>query len=227
MSFKPVAFEPYGRRRSAWRLPRWLVWLLIGIAAGVAGVIAVQEHWLPPRLSAGEAASLRERLTQSEQDRDRARKDLAATTQRLDVVVAERKGLADELATDRERTKNSRADQEFLIESLPPDPRGGVIEVRAARLVKQRGTLSYEVLLTRAKGGDAPLPALMQFVVKGLAGGAERHVTLEPIKVSLASSQIVRGSVPLPDAFNPKQATIQLLDRAGGKTLGMRVIFVS
>jgi hypothetical protein len=102
-----------------------------------------------------------------------------------------------------------------------------VIEVRAARLVKQRGTLSYEVLLTRAKGGDAPLPALMQFVVKGLAGGAERHVTLEPIKVSLASSQIVRGSVPLPDAFNPKQATIQLLDRAGGKTLGMRVIFVS
>jgi hypothetical protein len=123
MSFKPVAFEPYGRRRSAWRLPRWLVWLLIGIAAGVAGVIAVQEHWLPPRLSAGEAASLRERLTQSEQDRDRARKDLAATTQRLDVVVAERKGLADELATDRERTKNSRADQEFLIESLPPDPR--------------------------------------------------------------------------------------------------------
>jgi hypothetical protein len=227
MSFKPVAFEPYGRRRSAWRLPRWLVWLLIGIAAGVAGVIAVQEHWLPPRLSAGEAASLRERLTQSEQDRDRARKDLTATTQRLDVVVAERKGLADELATDRERTKNSRADQEFLIESLPPDPRGGVIEVRAARLVKQRGTLSYEVLLTRAKGGDAPLPALMQFVVKGLAGGAERHVTLEPIKVSLASSQIVRGSVPLPDAFNPKQATIQLLDRAGGKTLGMRVIFVS
>jgi len=225
-NFKPVAFEPYGRRkRSAW-LPRWLVLLLLGAAAGVAGVWFVQERMLPPRLSAAEAATLRERLAQAEQDRDRARKDLAATTQRLDAVIAERKAVADELAADRERTKNSRADQDFLIASLPPDPRGGVVEVRAARLTKQRGVLNYEVLLTRAKGGDAPLPAVLQLVVKGLAGGTERHITLEPIKVLVAWSQSVRGSVPLPDAFDPKQTTIQVLDRVGGKQLGMRVMLV-
>jgi hypothetical protein len=226
-NFKPVAFNPYGHKRSAWRLPGWLLLLLLGGAAGVAAVFVVQEYWLPPRLSASEAATMRERLAQAEQDRDRARRDLAATTQRLDAVVAERKAVADELAADRERTKNARADQDFLISSLPADPRGGVVEVRAARLTKQPGRLNYEVLLTRGKGGDAPLPVVMQFVVMGVAGGAERHITLDPIKVSVAAAQSLRGSVTLPDAFNPKQTTIQVLDRVGGKTLGMRVMFVS
>ena len=226
-NFKPVAFDPYGRRRSSWRLPRWLLFLVVGVAAGVVGVIAVQERLLPPRLSAAEASQLRERLTRAEQERDRARSDLAATAQKLNAESAERKALADELAADRERTKNARADQEFLIASLPPDPRGGVIEVRAARLTKQRGGLGYEVLLTRAKGGDPAQPAVLQFVVKGIAGGTERHITLDPIKLSVAATQSLRGSLPLPESFSPKQTTIQVLDRVGGKLLGMRVIYVS
>jgi hypothetical protein len=226
-NFKPVAFEPYGRKRSSWRPPGWLVLLLLGVAAGVAGVLVVQERFMPPRLSVTEASTLRERMAQAEQDRDRARSDLVATTQRLDGVVAERKSLADELAADRERTKNSRANEEFLIASLPPDPRGGVIEVRAARITRQRGALGYEVLLTRAKGGDAPMAAVMQFVVKGVAGGTERFVTLEPIKVAVGSNQSLRGSVPLPDAFTPRQTTIQVFDRVGGKQLGMRVMLIS
>jgi hypothetical protein len=226
-NFKPVAFEPYGRKRSAWRVPRWLLLVLMGVLAGVGGVVAVQERLMPPRLSAAESASLRERLLLAEQERDRLRGDLAATTQRLDAVAAERKAIADELAADRERTKNSRADREFLVASLPPDPRGGVVEVRAARLTKQRGMLNYEVLLTRGDGGDAPLTAVMQFVVMGMAGGTERHITLEPIKVSVASDQSLRGSVSLPDSFNPRQTTIQVLDRIGGKLLGMRVMLVS
>jgi len=226
-NFKPVAFNPYGRKRSAWRLPAWLVLLLSGALAGAAAVILVQDRMLPPRLSAAEGAALRDRAMQAEQERDRARSDLAATTQRLEAVIAERKSVADELAADRERTKNARADREFLIASLPPDPRGGAVEVRAARLTKQRGELNYELLLTRPKGGDAPLSAVLQFVVKGLAGGVERHVTLDPIKVTLAAAQAVRGSIALPEAFNPKQTTVQILDQVGGKVLGMRVLFVS
>jgi hypothetical protein len=228
MAFKPVAFDPYGRRkRSAWRLPRWLVLLVVGAAVGAGGVVTVQERMLPPRLSASESSALRTQLAQAEQDRDRARRDLAATTQKLDSTVAERKALADELAADRERTKNSRADQDFLIASLPPDPRGGAVEVRAARLTRERGELNYEVLLTRPKAGNPPLAGVMQFVVTGLAGGVERHITLEPIKVSVGSHQSLRGSVPLPDAFTPKRTTISVFDRPGGKQLGMRVLYVN
>jgi hypothetical protein len=226
-SFKPVAFDPYGRKRSSWRPPRWLVLLLLGAALGTGSLLVVQQRVMAPRLSASESNALRAQLAQAEQERDRAKRDLTATTQKLDATLAERKTLADELATDRERTKNSRADHEFLVASLPPDPRGGLVEVRAARLTKQRGALGYEVLLTRGKGANQPLAGVMQFVVSGQAGGTERHITLEPIKVALSSSQSLRGSVPLPDAFNPRQTTIQVLDRVGGKLLGMRVIVVS
>ena len=46
-------------------------------------------------------------------------------------------------------------------------------------------------------------------------------------KVSVNSTQSLRGSVPLPETFNPRQTTIQVLDRVGGKLLGMRVMLVS
>ena len=46
---RPVVFNPYGRRRSRWRLPRWLVLLLLGAALGVAAVLGVQERYLPLR----------------------------------------------------------------------------------------------------------------------------------------------------------------------------------
>ena len=39
--FKPVAYEPFGRRRSRWHLPPWLVLLLGGIAAGALGLAMV------------------------------------------------------------------------------------------------------------------------------------------------------------------------------------------
>ena len=60
-----------------------------------------------------------------------------------------------------------------------------------------------------------------------LAGGVERHITLEPIKVSVGAQQSLRGSVPLPAAFTPKRTTISVFDRPGGKQLGMRVIYVN
>jgi hypothetical protein len=225
-TFKPVAFEPFGRKRSAWRVPRWLVMLVVGAGAGAGGVIVVQERLMPPRMSAAESTALRTQLTQTEQDRSRAKSDLAATTQKLEAIAAERTALADELAADRERTKSSRADQDFLIASLPPDPRPGAVEVRAARLIKQRGALAYEVLLTRSKGGNPPLAGVMQFVVSGLVGGVERHITLEPIKINVGAHQSLRGSLPLPETFNPKQTTISVFDRVGGKQLGARVMYV-
>jgi len=83
------------------------------------------------------------------------------------------------------------------------------------------------VLLTRAKAGNPPLSVVMQFVVTGMAGGVERHITVEPIKVSVGAHQSLRGSVPLPDAFAPRRATISVLDRPGGKQLGMRVMYVN
>jgi hypothetical protein len=38
---------------------------------------------------------------------------------------------------------------------------------------------------------------------------------------------VVRGSLALPEGFRPRQVSIQLLDREGGKLLGMRVLLVT
>jgi hypothetical protein len=50
---------------------------------------------------------------------------------------------------------------------------------------------------------------------------------LKPVDLSIGAHEVVRGSQPLPDGFRPRQVTIQVLERAGGRALGMRVMLVS
>ena len=130
---KPVAFDPYGRRRSRWRLPRWLVLLLVGIAIGAGGVVLIQERYLPPRLSASASTALRASFEKAEAERLRLQGALADTTKQLEAAVADKKGLADELGASRDTAERLRKDVAAVVASLPPDPRGGTVEVRAGR----------------------------------------------------------------------------------------------
>lgn len=222
---KPVVLS-YGRQRSAWALPPWLVLLLLGAAAGAAGVVYVQEKHLPPRLSASASAELRSAYEQAEAQRQRLTADMAEVTKRLDASLMETKRLADELAATRSSTEKLRQDLEFTAEALPPDPRGGAIEVRAARLLRKAGALSYEVALTRAAGAK-PMSAVLHLSIVGDgASGAEARVVSKPVALSVGSHEVVRGTQPLPDGFRPRQATILVLDRPEGRQLGMRVMFV-
>ncbi len=225
--FKPVAFEPYGRRRSRWRLPRWLVLLLGGMALGVGGVVFVQARYLPPRLSATEGAQLRSAFEQADAERLRLQRELADTTLRLETALADKKRQDDELAAPRAAAQRLRDDMATVIAALPPDPRGGAVEVRGGRFSAQGGALAYDVVLTRVRGAATPLAGVMQLSVAGAsARGTETSLTLKPVEVSIGSHQVVRGSLPLPLGFKPRQATVQVLDRAGGKPLGMRVMLV-
>lgn len=225
---RPIPFNPYGRRRSGLRLPRWLVLLLIGTAAGVAGVIVVQERYLPPRLSAAASVKLTAAFDQAEADRLRLKTELDSTAKRLESSVAKNKELSDDLAASRASTTQLRDDVSSVIEALPPDPRGGAgVEVRAARFSAKAGSLAYDVVLSRDRASGKPLAGVMQLIVAGEGTrGADMSVPLKPITLSIGSHQVVRGNVPLPDGLRPRQATIQVLDRAGGKLLGMRVILV-
>ena len=40
------------------------------------------------------------------------------------------------------------------------------------------------------------------------------------------AQQVLRGKVALPEGLKPRQVTVQVLDRAGGRPLGMRVLLV-
>lgn len=227
-SSKPVVFEPYGRRKTRRVLPRWLVLLLTGAVLGVGGVILVQERHLPPRLSASESTQLRRAFDEADSERQRLKLELVDTSKRLETTLAENKKLGDELRDSRETVEHLRDDVGTLVESLPPDPRGGAISVRAARFSSKGQKLDYDVVLSRERAtGNKPLSGVMKFVVAGDSGrGSETTFSSEPIAISVGAYESLRGSVTLPDGFKPRQTTISLLDRVDGKQLGMRVIFV-
>ena len=223
---KPVVFEPYGRRRSRWGLPRWLVLLLAGIAIGAGGLFYLQERYLPPRLSAAETAQLRTSFEQVSAERTRLANELEDTTKRLDAAVADRQRLDDELTASRESTEGLRQVVASVLDALPPDPRGGTVEVRAARFTVDGDALAYDVLLTRDKSGK-PLNGVMQLLLAGTSTrGAETTAALKPVAISVDRYESVRGRLPLPDGFTPKQTTVQVLDRPDGKLLGKRVVYV-
>jgi hypothetical protein len=225
--FKPVAFEPYGRRRSRVHVPRWLVLLLAGTAVGVGGVIYLQERYLPPRLSADASARLTASYEEANSERLRLRTELADTAKQLQAAVAERKALADELVASRDSVQGLREDVAALAASLPPDPRGGAVQVRAARFTTEGAKLVYNVVLSRERAGSKPLAGVMQFVVAGSAGrGPETSIKLAPVTVTVGSVESVRGGIALPEGFDARQATVTVLDRRDGKLLGMRVMNV-
>ena len=223
--FKPVAFEPYGRRRKAWRLPRWLVLLLAGMAIGVAGVLLAQERYLPPRLSAAEGAQLRSAFEQADAERQRLGLDLAEIKKRLTDTLLQKQAGAEALAASLASTTRLRDDLTAVGSALPPDPRGGAVAVRAGRFTVKGGELEYNLVLTRERAAGKPMPGTLQLTVAGESErGAQAVVTPKPIPVLLGSHAVLRGSLPLPAGFKPRQTTVQVFDQPAGKPQGMRVL---
>jgi hypothetical protein len=225
---KPVVFDPYGSRRSRRRVPRWLVLMLLGIGIGAGGVIYVQERHLPPRLSAEASTQLRSAFEQADAERQRLKRELDDTAQKLQSAVAERQAMADELATTRQTAERLRGDVGALVALLPPDPRGGTVQVRAARFAMEGRNLVYDVVLSRDRAGGKALSGVMQLVVAGAtAKGPETALPMKPVAISVGSHESVRGGVALPEGFNPRQTTVKVMDRPDGKLLGMRVLLVN
>ena len=220
-------FDSLGSRRARRRIPGWLLLLLAGLLAGGASVLMVQEHYLPPRLTAGESAALRQSFEQADGQRQRLQAELAQAQQRLQAALAEKNRLTDELSVSRAQAERWRDDLAAVVEALPPDPRGGSVEVRAGQFSARGSTLDYQVVLAREGKSRQPLSGVMQLTVAGeSARGAPTTLALKPIALSLGSHEVMRGSLQLPEGFKPRQTTVQVLDRAAGKPLGMRVILV-
>jgi hypothetical protein len=218
-----VIVDSYSARRARKKLPRWLLLLSAGIAAGAAGVLLAQERWLPPRLSAAESARLTSAFDQADRERLQLRQQLAETQARLQQAQGQLQQLGE---TDKARQRELlalREDFSALVDALPPDPRGGAVQVRAARFRAEGGRLLYDIVLTRA--GAAPWNGVLQLVLSGSAGGnANANARLEPLPVRIERHASLRGSRPLPAGLDPRQVSIQVLDRPQGQLMGMRVM---
>jgi hypothetical protein len=220
-------FGSLGSRRARRRVPGWLLLLVGGMLAGAGAVLLVQERYLPARLSAGESASLRQAHEQAAAEALQLKADLAEARQGLQAAQAERSRLDEQLSASQTQAQRLRADMASLVQALPPDPRGGSVEVRAGQFSAREGALDYQVVLLREGKSRPPLAGVLQLSVAGeSARGAPATLALQPIALTLDSHLVMRGSLPLPDGFKPRQTTVQVLDRAAGKPLGMRVLLV-
>lgn len=222
---KPVAFDPYGRRRSSWKLPRWLVLLILGAVAGAAAVVLVQQRYMAPRLSAAESQQLMSQATQAEAEQLRLERELAAQTTRAESASTQASQASAELDVARTTLEKTKADMAALIDVLPPDPRGGEVQVRSARFRNEGGRFAYEVVLTR-RTAPRPLEGTLKLVVAGDHKGRETSIVLDPQPVSVGEQEVVQGTADLPEHFTPRQTAVQVVARAGGRTLGTRVLFV-
>ncbi len=220
-------FGSLGSRRPRRRVPGWL-WLLAGgMLAGAGMVLLVQERYLPPRLSAGESASLRQAHDRAEGEGLRLKAELADARQRLQAAQSDRTRLDSDLAASRALAERLDRDLALLVQALPPDPRGGGVEVRAGQFSAREGALDYLVVLLRQGGSRRPLSGVLQFSVAGeSARGTPAALSPPPIALTLGSHLVMRGSLPLPEGFEPRETTVQVLDQAAGKPLGMRVLRV-
>jgi len=226
-SSKPIPFNPYGRRRQRRGVPRWLILLLLGIALGAGGVLFVQERYLPPRLTAEASARLRDAFERADAERKRLQGELAATSDRLRGTLDDNKRLQSDVAARAETVQRQRDDIASLVAALPADPRNAPVAVRAARFEVQGNALAFNVVLSRDRAGKIPFGGVLQLVVAGASGRAEDTVTSAPLPVSVGLYDSVRGSLTLPPGFRPRQATIRVLDKVGGKLMGQRVMNVT
>ncbi len=170
---------------------------------------------------------MRTTLARTESERSRLEAELGSTTAKLSQALADKKAIGDEFAGSRQTIEGLRADVASVLAALPPDPRGGSVEVRAGRFTVEGGKLVYDVMLSRDKGGSRPFNGVMQLVLAGDSSrGSNASVTLKPVAVSVGHYQSLRGSLPLPQDFKPNQATIRVLDRVDGNQQGMRVMLV-
>ena len=205
-------------------MPRWLMFMLLGMGLGAGGVLYVQERHLPPRLSADASAQLRGTFERADAERQHFQAELTATSDRLRATLDENRRLASEVSARDETVQRLRQDIGSLVASLPPDPRRAPVAVRAASFEVTGNTLVYNVVLSRERADPTPFGGVMQFVVAGASGRASDTVALPPVPVSVGLYDALRGSVPLPQGFKPHQTTIHVLDKVGGKLMGLRII---
>ena len=219
-AFKPV---PFGQQRRQVRVPRWLLWLLLGIVIGAAGLYYAQQEYLPPRLSAEESVQFKTKAEEATKERDQMAAQLAQATEKMKVAQAERTGAVDKMNAALASVEPIKKDLDLFLKSMPPDPRGNVMAIRAGNFNAIGGKLNYHVLFTRERAGGEPFRGVMQLFVAGRRAGREDNIVLEPQKLALDGYQHLNGSLPLPDGFIPREIAVKVLKGPGGESVSLRV----
>ena len=222
----PVYLESGGYRRKR-AVPRWLIILVAGAALG-AGAVLYAQHLGPRRLTLEESKTFQDRTGALERENARLKADVSDKERLLQAARDEGARLTTEARAARETAETLKKGLALFEQVLPPDPRAGIVAVRAAKFGAEGESLGYQVLLTRDAAARKPLKGVVEVLVAGRRpGGRDETIGPDPVPLAFENSYLhVRGSLPLPAGFTSQQATVRVLDGEGGKLLGMRVFNV-
>ncbi|MEQ4619260.1 MAG: DUF6776 family protein [Corticimicrobacter sp.] len=222
---QPVLFQSsYDSRRRGFRLPRWLILLLLGIIMGASGLLFLQKNYGAQRLTVVESQALTNELQVTKQSQQQLQGNLEQTSQALDDSQRSVQQLEQSLAQERQALEPLREDIRLFLEAMPADPRSSPVGVRAGRFLRQDQGLYYHVLLTNDSNLDTPFSGKLTLSVAGVyPSGRSETLMLEPVDVSFGQYEHVHGLAPLPEGFRPGRVTIQVSDTEG-KAQGMRII---
>ena len=140
----PVVFErhAYGRRRS-WTVPRWLLWLLAGVAIGAGGLFYAQEEYLPPRLTPAESQQLQAQLGKVSAERQRLKLALDRPLPRRS-----RRAPGSRRLPGGSRQVVDRLQKDLALFDGDAASRARAVAVRGAKFANDGGQLAYHILLT-------------------------------------------------------------------------------
>lgn len=217
--FKPYSLDGHKRGRS---MPRWLLWMSLGLVLGVVAVLYVQQNYLPERLTPEESARLTDELRRTQASLQETRAQLETTRRELDASQQRVSTLTADLAKAKAALQPLIQDVQLLHEVLPPDPRGGDLQIRAGRFYNQDNQLAYHVVLTNRNKGT--FRGNVRFTVEGrYPNGRVASVDLDPINVTFDRFQNVHGTIPLPDGLYARQITVRVVDN-NDSTRAVRII---
>ncbi len=207
-AFKPVPFGQSYRRRKG--VPKWLLWLVAGMAVGSAGFYYAEKELMPPRLSFIESQSLKSDADKANKARDEMATKLADATSKMKQAQAEKLEATNKMNTALARVDPLKKDLELFLKTLPPDPRGNAVAVRAGLFSSSAGKLNYHVLFTRDKAGSDVFKGALRLVVSGNRGGKEVSIDLPSQDISIEGYQHANGALDLPDGFQAREVSVKL-----------------
>lgn len=218
--------------------------LFVGIAiGGVAVHYYDRAAWQKAQeaIVAEQQSTIRQAVAQSEVNTQ-------ALQQRIDEL--EVKALLDQSMIDRYTKENTKLhdelsgvkrDLEFYEQFLPSGPSGGV-SIRSLDMVFEGAMLSYKLLLSRQKNGEAFFNGRLQFLAKGKLNGQVETVELVPAVMNTENTlavpsdssdaqkllkdkdtntilslqferwQQAKGNLVLPTGFEPEEVTMNVLE---------------
>jgi hypothetical protein len=217
--FKPVPFQSAPRTGG---MPRWAQLMLFGIGLGALGLYMVEQYFFK-RLGHLESKALVQRVDVADKDREGLRRELAELKTKLTQTEAASKKAQSDLQAAQLTTDKLQKNLSQFVGALPPDPRGGLVGIRAASFSAQGGQLSYNVILTRTAKANDLLRGTVSLVISGQKPtGRTETVTLPSIPMEIDNYQQLAGALALPDGMIPKEITVKVL-RGAGELVSLRV----